>query len=283
MHPKVAHIPHPPGRKGWEGFRRALTLMALLTFLSVSGLEAWAGNATVRVAYTEWFPYTYTEDGQARGFEIDILTAVLGRMGITPAYAAFPWKRCLAHLENGKADLVVSMLKSPERESYAIYPEEPISLSRTVFAARKDRVPAYAGNLEALRGLRIGVFLGFTYGPAFDAAGFLEKDPAVDTAILIEKLMARRDDLIAENQVVIKALARRMGLLDRLVFLTPPIHHQRLYVGFSKAGGMEGVAGDFSRALKAFKESGQYRAVLARYGLAPEEMTETEAEARGTR
>jgi polar amino acid transport system substrate-binding protein len=266
-----------------QGVRRALILASLLTLALALPAVARAGNATVRVAYTEWFPYTYSDDGQARGFEIDILTAVLGRMGLTPTFGAFPWKRCLAHLESGKTDLVVSMLKAPEREPYTIFPEEPISLSRTVFAARTDRVPAYAGDLEALRGLRIGVFLGFTYGPAFDAAEFLEKDPAVDTATLIEKLMARRDDLIAENQVVIKALARRMGVLDRLAFLAPPIHHQRLYVGFSRARGLEGLAGDFSRALKAFKESGQYRAVLARYGLAPEEMTETETEARRAR
>lgn len=257
-----------------QGVRRALVFASLLALaLALPGV-ARAGNATVRVAYTEWFPYTYTEDGQARGFEIDILKEVLGRMGLVPAFSALPWKRCLAQLENGKTDLVVSMLKAPERAPYTIFPEEHISLSRTVFAARADRVPAYAGNLEALRGLRVGVFLGFTYGPVFDAADFLEKDPAVDTTVLIGKLMAGRDDLIAENQVVLKALARRMGVLDRLVFLTPPIHHQRLYVGFSRARGLEGLAGDFSRALKAFKDSGQYRAVLARYGLDPEEMTE---------
>lgn len=263
-----------------QGVRRALILASLLALALVLPGVARAGNATIRVAYTEWFPYTYTEDGLARGFEIDILTAVLGRMGLAPAFSALPWKRCLAHLENGKTDLVVSMLKSPEREPYTIFPEEHISLSRTVFAARADQAPAYDGDLEALRGLRIGVFLGFSYGPAFDAAGFLDKDPAVDTSALIEKLMARRDDLIAENQAVIKALARRMGVLDRLVFLAPPVHHQRLYVGFSRAKGLEGLAGEFSRALKAFKDSGDYRAVLARYGLGLEEMAESEAEAK---
>ena len=181
-----------------KGALRAFVVLVSCLFFPIPDASAQDGNTTIQVAYTEWFPYTYTENGQAKGFEIETTRAVFARMGFRPEFSAYPWKRCLANLENGKSALVVSLLKTREREEYTIYPEEHISVSRTVFAARKDHVPDYAGDLAALRGMRVGVIMGFSYGPALDRSEFLEKDPAVDTASLIGKLIAGRDGLIAE-------------------------------------------------------------------------------------
>ncbi len=253
----------------------AFIILNLFLFIFMPSTSALAGNATLRVAYTEWFPYTYTEDGQAKGFEIDTLRAVLGRLGYTPILASYPWKRCLANLENGRADLLVSLLKSPERERYTLFPTEHISLSQTVFFTRRDHEAPRVSDLEALRGLRIGTIMGFSYGQAFDQAEYLDKDNAVDTRTLIDKLLAHRDDLAAENLVVVKALARQMGVLGQLRFLSPPIHHQRLYVGFSRTNDLGKLAQDFSRTLAVFKKSREYKAILAQYGLGLEEMTET--------
>ncbi|MEW5774627.1 MAG: transporter substrate-binding domain-containing protein [Thermodesulfobacteriota bacterium] len=246
----------------------ALLLAAALLAAFPPCLAARAEAPGLTVVYTEWFPYTFTENGAARGFEIDILREVLQGMGRKAEFVGFPWKRCLASLAEGQADALVSLLLTPERAEYTLYPEEHISTSRTVLFTAADKAVPFAGDLAHLQGLKIGVILGFSYGEAFDNAEFLDKEPAVDVNILINRVVSGRNDLAAENQAVAMASAARLGVRDKLRFLEPPIHTQKLYVGFSKARGHERLAAEFSRALAAFKASPRYREILRAYGVA---------------
>ena len=81
--------------------RKAVQLIMLILIFSFS-LQANDENKTVIVAYTEWFPYTYLEDGQAAGFEIDITRAVLKQMNIAATFQQYPWNRCLQLLKLGE-------------------------------------------------------------------------------------------------------------------------------------------------------------------------------------
>jgi polar amino acid transport system substrate-binding protein len=248
--------------------RRSAALLAALALLAILPAARPArAEAPLTVVYTEWFPYTYTVNGTARGFEIEILHEVLAGMGRAAEFIEYPWKRCLSSLAEGQADALVSLLKTPEREAFTIFPEENISVSRTVFftAARPGgKAVAFYGDLAGLKGLSIGVIMGFSYGEAFDHADYLDKEPAVDVGILINRVVSGRNDLAAENEAVAKASASRLGVRDRLRFLEPPIHIQKLYVGFSRAKGHARLAEEFSRALAAFKATPRYREILRR-------------------
>lgn len=94
--------------------------------------------------------------------------------------------------------------------------------------------------------------------------------------MLISKLLYKRNDLAAENQAVIIAYAARMGVSGRIRFLDPPIHTQKLYVGFSsvksKKEEMKKLCIDFSRNLSVFRKTGAYSNILIKYGINPELM-----------
>lgn len=245
----------------------ALFLGIALFAAGLPGRPAQAQARPLTVVYTEWFPYTYTENGAAAGFEIETLREVLKGMGLEAEFIEYPWKRCLASLAEGQADALVSLLKTPEREEFAIFPEEHISISRTVFFAAADKAVAFTGDFAELKGRKIGVIMGFSYGEAFDRADFLDKEPGVDVNILINRVVSGRNDLAAENEAVAKASATRLGVRDRLRFLEPPIHSQKLYVGFARARGHGPLAEKFSKALAGFKSSPRYRDILRKYGV----------------
>ncbi len=237
-------------------------LLILAVFTAVPAV-----SDPLRVVYTEWFPYTFTDNGQPTGFEIEVARAVFERLTVEAEFVQYPWRRCLAYLESGYADALVSLLKTSGREVFTDFPEEHISVSHTSFFAQAGRVPEYKGDFEQLKGLRVGVVMGFSYGGDFDkASGFL-KDETADAKGLIQKVLAGRVDLAAENQTVVAAEAARMGVADKIRFLSPSIHTQKLYVGFTRARNMRKLVGLFSDELKAFKESQQYRDILARYGI----------------
>jgi polar amino acid transport system substrate-binding protein len=263
-----------PTKKGHDMNRKPLAfqLVFLFLFLQFSPFPPVAEGKPLTVAFTEWFPYTYLDRGKPAGFEIEVLRSVLDEMGVKAVFSQYPWKRCLQNLKNGRSDALVSMLKAPDRELYTFYPVEPISISRTVFFIPAGKNIRYDGSLKRLRNYSIGVIGGFSYGKAFDEADFLIRDTALDARMLITKLLRGRIDMAAENKLVITGTAIRMGVLDQIRFLEPPIHTQELYVGFSRAGELETFSRSFSQALKHFKHTPHYRRILSRYGLNPMDM-----------
>ncbi len=221
----------------------------------------------IEVVYTDWFPYTYKTEGKAAGFEVEVLQAVMAKMNIEVTFVNYPWKRCLHALKAGKSDALVSMLKSTEREKYTWYASEHISVSKVALFIRKEKKIEYNGSLDSLEGYSVGVIMGFTYGQTFDNATHFRKDNAVNTDILIRKVLHGRSDLGAENQIVTSATAYKMGLKDAFVYLEPPLFKKKLYVGFSKAKKHKVLSQDFSYELKEFKQTEAYKKILDEYGL----------------
>ncbi len=252
------------------------SLLTFICFFSVLTIASVANcqETQIRVVYTEWFPYTYQKNHKPSGFEIDIFNAILEKMNVTAEFKMYPWKRCLEYLKQGKADVLISMLSTPEREQYTYYPDEHISISKTMFFKKSNSHVAFNGSYEDLKGYTIGVIMGFSYGNAFDQADYLHKDTSIDAKMLIAKLISDRNDLAAENQAVITAMAFQMGLKDNINFIGPPIHTQKLYVGFSKVKKLKKVCYDFSILLSAFKKSEQYKEILKNYGISFLDMAE---------
>lgn len=244
---------------------KTFLIFITLVILTVSSSEG--KPRTIQAVYTDWYPYTYQKNGKASGFEIEILDAVMKNLNIQVEYMNYPWKRCLNTLKEDKADILVSLLKTPEREKYAYFPDTHISISKTVFFTKKDSRISFNGSYEALKDFNIGVIMGFSYDEAFDKAAFLKIDSSVDTRTLITKLLNDRHDLAAENQAVVTARANQMGVGDKIRFLDPPIHSEKLYVGFSKVKNTGKICLDFSSALKKFKKSKQYLEILTKYGV----------------
>jgi polar amino acid transport system substrate-binding protein len=253
--------PHPPD------IVRSYALALLTAFFFLAASPCWAAGGKLRVVFTEWIPYTFEDAGQASGFEIEICRAVMMQMGLDVHFTSYPWKRCLSSLRSGQADALVSLLKTPERDEFTLYPDEHISISRTVFFTSAASQIAFNGSYEQLKGRTIGVIAGFSYGEAFDKADFLHTEEVRDVNMLIRKVLTGRNDLAAENQAVVSGTALRMGVKDQLRFLEPPIHTQRLYVGFAKTNNLEGLCREFSLALAQFKKTQAYHAILARYGV----------------
>ena len=228
----------------------------------------------LRVVYTDWFPYTYQKDHTPSGFEIDIFNSIMKKMAARAEFKTYPWGRCLNYLKSGKADILISMLKTPEREEFTDYPDENISISRTMFFKKRNTDIAFDGSYEKLRCYNIGVIKEFSYGDSFDQASYLKTDDSINTRMLVTKLLRDRNDLAAENQAVVIATALQMGVADQIEFFGPPIHVQKLYVGFSKASGLGDVCRDFSILLREFKRSETYHAILKKYGITHSEMLE---------
>jgi len=257
--------------------RTAIHVLCVISFVFLVSGEAAAARLRpekLTVVYTEWYPYTYGEESAAEGFEIDTFKSVMDKMGIKVEFLKFPFKRCLKMLEDGNAQVLISILKTPERQKYAIFPEEHISISKTLFFTKTDARVQYKGSFKNLKNHSIGVIAGFSYGKAFDNAAYLNKDEVLDAERLIKMVLGGRYEIGIEDQAVVKGVARKLGVERSVRFLYPPVHTEKLYVGFSRKAGLRRLAADFSKFLAQFKRTDEYKAILRKYGIAYSDMSQ---------
>ncbi len=229
---------------------------------------------TLQVVFTTWPPYTYYENEEAMGFEIDTFKAVIDKMGVKAKFTVLPWNRCLLQLENGDADVVISMLKTPEREKYTYYPETHISISKTMLFTTSDKDIPFDGSFYSLQNYSIGTMSGFSYGKDFDNATYLNKEVAFHSKMLIRKLLAGRNDVAIGNQAVINSNAYSLKVQNKIKFISPAIHTRKLYVGFSRKNSLELFGAEFSNTLNKFKTTNAYENILEKYGITLTEMIE---------
>lgn len=255
-------------------FRKTICCIITLLLIQVSVIAETKPVKKVTAVYTTWFPYNYeTVQGEAMGFENEIFRAVMKTLDIEVEFIKLPWKRCLHMLRYGDADALISMLKARDREEYTLYAEEYISISKTLLFTHVQSLVEFDGDLEKLKPYTIGVTRGFSYGPEFDQATYLNREEVNDQTAILKKVLSKRNELGIGNQLVVVSLARKLGIRDNIRFLKPPVHSRKLYVGFSKSRDLHQLSKAFTDALFRYKQSGNYLRILTRYGISAADMT----------
>ncbi|WP_269531084.1 ABC transporter substrate-binding protein [Chitinimonas sp. BJYL2] len=130
----------------------------------------------IEVAYRDKPPYSYTENGQPKGFLLERTIAIFKRAGIEARYLEVPVKRITTDIQaNQRPICSPSWYKLPEREAYArfslpIHQDKP----HVVLASPKARAAVsrhkLLSSLFADASLQLGVVEGVSYGQALDTA-----------------------------------------------------------------------------------------------------------------
>jgi len=153
--------------------RARLVLPVLLLFL-----VPWVAGAqeptSLTVTYLERPPYYWTENGQARGFLLDLTRRILDQAGVPATYVPLPPNRILDDLRHNQApSCSIGWFKNPERESYAnfslpIYRDKPLVLLTT--KGQAELFHAYRTLKDVFRdpSLIMAQVASFSYGEMVD-------------------------------------------------------------------------------------------------------------------
>lgn len=96
----------------------------VLAFVATGSFGA-ESSSTVRVCYETWDPYTFRDDaGEMHGIAVELLNTALDELGHVARYEELPFKRCLAEVRAGTADIAMPVIRG---RGY-------LSHSQTVFA-----------------------------------------------------------------------------------------------------------------------------------------------------
>ncbi len=246
-----------------------LMAAALMTF-------SWQAHAdTVVVRADSWPPYNADPASTEPGYVVEILKAVFESQGHTIDYQTMPWTRAVADMMEGKVDAIIGASRSDAPE--ALYPAESMGVVRNAFFVKKDSAWKYAG-IDSLKTIKLGVIDGYPY----DDDGAIDKyikagaDPEVQVMTgdgslerNIKKLQAGRIDTLIENETVLAATLKSMGVsADEIINAGSADVPKDLFVAFTpKKEAAKKYGQIWDEGIKKIRASGDLAKILARYSV----------------
>lgn len=212
-------------------------------------------------------PFVYLEGETFLGSNVEIAKLLAARMNKTIEFIYCPFARCLAMTREGKADMMLTVLKNEERKGFLSYLEQPVHslVSPVRFYLKKDNhltIESY----EDLDKLSVGVLRGATYFERFDEDEALTKVAIKSHAGLIEMLLKNRIDTFLGKESSIEVVAED-DVYENEIKMAPYIYNKKsdFYIAISKKSPLNKEVAEFSKALKQLMANGDIDNILAKY------------------
>ncbi|MGQ5523037.1 substrate-binding periplasmic protein [Chitinimonas sp. PSY-7] len=216
------------------------------------------------VASDEAFPpYAYIDPAskQPAGMDTEIVRAILDGMGQPYEIKLYPWERVKKMLEFKQVDMAYQFAGTPERAAQ-YHLVGPIRYGITILMARRDSTINFQ-SLEDLTPYTIGTVFGYAYTEAFDKASLKKDAGATNPQQLMQKLIARRVDIIIGDKAQLLYLARELGVETEVRPIGKPLAEVPRFVGFPKDESTK--AAMFAEGLEKARHDGALEKVLNKW------------------
>lgn len=206
------------------------------------------------------------------GILVDIARYVDARMPeFELKYDLLPWSRAYQMAQRGEAGIIG--LSMTERRLELFDYSEVIFFDEVVVVVKRGHEFPFT-TIQDLRGKRVGVGRGGTFGDDFDEAvdsGLFELYEDNGDVLRLKMLLAGRIDaaLISPGKVAVEQLVSSSPALrplkDQLVVLPVPLKSDPNYLGFSKSMCMQGFLDQFNELVRQGYDSGDIQAIISRH------------------
>lgn len=204
-------------------------------------------------------PFMYAKAGKAEGIYPALLAAAFKRINTEASIEAKPWKRAIQEIDEGTAG-VGGIYKNAEREKKYDYSEQIFVEKLVVYSSKNT--PLNFAKIDDLKGKRVGILRGWSYGDDFDNAkkanAFLADEAASD-AQNFQKLDLGRLDVVVAISESGNAL---MTKYKTITAAATPLSSNPTYLAFSKAAGKTALLKQFDQAIKDLKKSGDFQKLV---------------------
>lgn len=140
---------------------RFFTLILSLTLLILPGYSDAHAWLKVKIATTEYAPYTST-DMEHGGYINHVISRAFLETGVIVEYTSMPWDEALERTQAGEFDAISygNFVRSREDE---FWHSDPISVENLVFYTNKESGIDSWSELEGLKSHKMGVTKGYLY------------------------------------------------------------------------------------------------------------------------
>jgi ABC-type amino acid transport substrate-binding protein len=189
---------------------------------------------TVAMEQIGYFPFYYTENGETKGFSVDILNYFEANSKYDFEFVILPWPRAVYLVAHGEIDLILTLFKTPKREDmyYFVEPSYADEINQ-LFTLRENKFE-FKGKLQQLTPYSIGTIREYSYGEYFDQASYLNKLPALTEEVLLKLLLGKRIDMLISNPLVFNQIILKANMGSKVKAVDPYISITPVYMALTK-------------------------------------------------
>ncbi|WP_449242935.1 substrate-binding periplasmic protein [Desulfovibrio sp.] len=225
-----------------------------------------AGHPVVLVT-EQMKPFSYTEDGAARGIAVDIVTEALEAAGIAYTLEFLPWHRAMERVEGEPGAFIFCIARTPERERRFAWvaPLAPAEVGLFRLHSRTDLAGVGSGNLATYRMAAIrGYFTSEILRQWGVPEGNVTLFPDLNKRKVIEHLELGWSDFFLGDPLVFSIELKAAGKEHELVLNGPALRVGDYYLAAHPATD-PALLRRVGEALRRLRESGRAKAILQEY------------------
>jgi len=242
----------------------------LIALVSVSNpCSAWGqNNDRVQLVGFNYPPFYQVKSGTATGIAVDLAEELFSRLNREYALSIYPLKRTLSMLENGQADCVIILIKTPQRQKFLHF-TEPIVTARGLIwsSTEREKNPIHFDTLQDLRRYKIGVTRGYSYGQEFD--NFLQSmnvETANSDYSNLLKLLEHRIEIFPGNELVVQSLINQHPeLRNKFLRSSKTFFEWDLRIAISRKSHLVELLPEIETVLADLKREGIVDAIIQSY------------------
>lgn len=240
----------------------------LLTALLLMLCQLQAQALRVAISAEDYPPFYYQHGDTLSGLSVEVLQVVAAELELTLQWQPLPWSRVVQHVVSGKADVISVFYKTDARAEQFYYSNESYLRDAIVLLCAEPCQLHFDGDLSSLMQEPVAVVRDFSYGTLLDQAAFSKIAVAESDPMLFKLLLNRRLPLGIASLTTIQHSVELQQAKDKVQVLHPPLDYVDIYFAFSRQSAItpEFVA-KFDQALRRYKSSAAYTALLQRYQL----------------
>ncbi len=219
---------------------------------------------SITLGYVNFPPYEFEEKGEPSGILVKIVEMLFEKADISLALKFLPFKRAYEYVKTGNSEIdgLFNFYKTKERLNFFDY-TEPVINNPLVFFVRKDSMLKY-NRLEDLKGLKVGVMRGYTYGTDFDKNSLFLREPTDSHKLNFIKLIYGRTDTYPCDQLVGIHVAMKNKLMSGLKILPTPLTVMDGYIGFTKGKHQETI-NRINKIIVKMHQTGEIEKIFNQY------------------
>lgn len=238
----------------------------LSTLFSLLLCSTALAQGTIVMVAEEFPPFSYLEEGEYKGIDVDILKEASKRLGVEIKIQFYPWARAMAKVKKGEANAIFGVYRNSDREQYFYYADEPLSYETAVLVVPESSTRK-ANMLEDIEGWRVAQLRDTSYSDQFDAYMQIERVWVHANKQSLELLNRKRVDAAIFNELVFNY---RKAVLDEMLDfkkLDLTVSKEPQHVVFSKAMGPSHklLAEKYSVAIKQLRKEGVINKIVRSY------------------
>jgi len=245
--------------------------LALGVTVHAAGLGTSPAQPVVVGINSDFPPYEFVDaQGEAQGFDVDLLRSTAQATGLSIRFQAGPWNQIRGDLETGRIDLLAGMLRSKERERYAEFSSPSLVVFYGIFVRTDSRD---IQTLEDLRDRKVLVENGSQMHEHLKLLGFSREILAADSEPAALKTLSAGTGDAALVPLLVGALQMREAGITNVRRVGDSVYSRDLC--FAAVKGNTSLVERLNTGLAILNQSGEYARIYGKWFRSPDPQEDT--------